>query len=647
MALPAVHALGREAEVLLRELRRRAVVAAEAGLRHRGQQQVGLARGVRPVAAQAAVVLPGRRVHGLLLQPLPDLLVAGDAERPRRGQQQVGGGARVGLVAPRAGVAGGRVEGPTGWRRDRDVVAAPAQGALLGLEQLRGLRRVGLVAGVAVARLEGLVLRPALGPLEHPVVAAGAQRPALGLQELRGPGVGLVAGGALALGHRGVEDGQARARAHVGVAGAAEVALGGGEQGLATRAVGCVAAAALVGGGSVDEGGPRLLRRILVAADAQGPAVGLQQVRAVGAVPLVAARALRGGRVRVAARERLAHVVVTADAERRLGADQHRGEVARVRVVAGQALPLGGRRVQASLAGLRLLVAVEAHAGAGGRRSRARRLLVAGPALEGGVHRGPEQVVAGRGVGRVARPAPRAGHREAPVTRREPVRPVVAGGAQGLPRLGEEGRLGRAVRPVAGEAARGHRGVDDLPREAAALVAARAELALGALQDLRVVGAVRVVAAGALLDLRVAVGRLEPERRGLVAAEAQLRLVGREPQRAHEAVGLVARRAVPLGHGGVLDLARLAHVGVALDAGAALLEARPPLQLAVGDAGAQAQGGERRRQADPRWSPHDRSHGSPRSPALSYGSGLGAAPCDGAAAAAGETSIRSAATRSS
>ena len=185
------------------------------------------------------------------------------------------------------------------------------------------------------------------------------------------------------------------------------------------------------------------------------------------------------------------------------------------------------------------------------------------------------------------------------------------------------------------------------PREAAALVAARAELALGALQDLRVVGAVGVVAAGALVDLRVAVGLLEAERRGLVAAEAQLRLLGLQPQRAHEAVGLVARRAVPLGHGGVRDLARLAHVGVALDAGAALLEARPLLQLAVGDARAQAESGERRRQADPRWSPHDRSHGSPRSPALSYGSGLGGAPWDGAAAAAGEATIRSAATRSS
>ncbi len=368
------------------------------------------------------------------------------------------------------------------------------------------------------------------------------------------------------------------------------------------------------------------------------------RLRAVGAVPLVAARALRGGLVRMAARERLPHVVVAPDAQRRLGADQHGGEVARVGVVAGQALPLGGRRVQASLAGLGLLVAVEAHAGAGGRGGRARCLLVAGAALEGGVHRGPEQMVAGRGVGRMAGRALRAGHREPPVARSEAVRPVVAGGAEGLPRLGEESRFGRAVRPVAGEAALAHRGVDDAPREAVALVAAHAELALGALQDLRVVGAVGVVAAGALLDLGVAVRLLEPERRGLVAAEAQLRLLGLQPQRAHEAVGLVARRAVPLGHGGVLYLARLAHVGVALDAGAALLEACPLLQLAVGDARAQAQGGERRRQADPRWSPHDRSHGSRRSPARL---GFGGAAWDGAASAAGEALIWSAATRSS
>jgi hypothetical protein len=169
----------------------------------------------------------------------------------------------------------------------------------------------------------------------------------------------------------------------------------------------------------------------------------------------------------------------------------------------------------------------------------------------------------------------------------------MAGSAKRLTGLGEERGLPGAVGKVAVETPLGDRCVLHPAGEGGVGVALDAEVPERLLQDLLVIGAVRGMAGGALLHARVGVGRLQAEIGVRVTLDAQIGLRILEAQGAHETVGLVAGLAIPFRHRLVSHADVLAHLLVAFNAGLALLEAPPSLELGGGGPDQQRRDGER------------------------------------------------------
>ena len=145
--------------------------------------------------------------------------------------------------------------------------------------------------------------------------------------------------------------------------------------------------------------------------------------------------------------------------------------------------------------------------------------------------------------------------------------------------LFQETRIGAAMRHVARRAVLGGRLMGDLLREVALLVAAQTQRSLGLLEDGRVVGAVWVMAAGALFDAGVSVALRQLRLLARVTLEAEARLFGLQPQGADQSVRFVAGRAVALLCRGMRHLDGGDHLRVTLEAVGSLLEARTSAEL--------------------------------------------------------------------
>jgi hypothetical protein len=186
-------------------------------------------------------------------------------------------------------------------------------------------------------------------------------------------------------------------------------------------------------------------------------------------------------------------------------------------------------------------------------------------------------------MGSVAGAAVGAGDGEPLMTRLEAPGAIVAGGAQGLSRLGQQGLPGRAVRGVAGDTRLARRWVGHCSGELRPGVAGGTELSLRSVEQRRVRRAVGVVAARAALDAGMPVSLFEAQLASGVAVQAQRRLLLLEAQGAHQPMGPVAGCTVTSQEGSVDDLGPPPHVGVALRAGALAGKPRTPFELAAGD----------------------------------------------------------------
>ena len=108
----------------------------------------------------------------------------------------------------------------------------------------------------------------------------------------------------------------------------------------------------------------------------------------IGSVPAVTGTALLGRLVWVKARQAIAHLVMARRAEVALSVHQERRMVACVRVVTGEAITVGRRRMQRSTVHMfRLVVAGEADFRTAGRGGRDRPRIVASLTLQHRVHR--------------------------------------------------------------------------------------------------------------------------------------------------------------------------------------------------------------------------------------------------------------------
>jgi hypothetical protein len=106
--------------------------------------------------------------------------------------------------------------------------------------------------------------------------------------------------------------------------------------------------------------------------------------------------------VREALAQNLIDFTMARGAELGLRSDQQRAMIRGVRFVAFQTLTFDRRHVPGATGAARGLVAVETEAGTVGRRDDGLCLLVAAVAGELGMDRGPQQILAGGAVWRVA-----------------------------------------------------------------------------------------------------------------------------------------------------------------------------------------------------------------------------------------------------
>ncbi len=280
--------------------------------------------------------------------------------------------------------------------------------------------------------------------------------------------------------------------------------------------MGRVAIEAVSGSRRVHRGGLRGLG-ILMTVHAQRSRLGDEELRVLRLVARVTGRASRGYRMDAGQAEGLAHLAVALGAQLALGGDQKRLMVGGVGIVTVEAGAVGRRVVQRAAGDLaRQLVTVEADLGAGRRSGQISR-TVARVARHLRVHRGPLQRGRRARVRHVAGRAVRASDGETAMAGREvgPGAGVVTARAERLLLQLEKPRVGASMRHVARRAIPGGRLMDDLSREALVVVAAQTQLSLGLIEDGGVVGAVRVVAARALLDA------------GMPVARRQLRLLSR------------------------------------------------------------------------------------------------------------------------
>jgi hypothetical protein len=107
------------------------------------------------------------------------------------------------------------------------------------------------------------------------------------------------------------------------------------------------------------------------------------------------------------------------------------------------------------------------------------------------------------------------------------------------------------MRLVTTRALAGRRGMNDRACEITPLVTASTQLSFRACQNRRVIGAVGVVAHGALIDVRMGVILAQAELRLVVAVQAKLRFVLLKSERADESVGPMTGGAIACRQGGV------------------------------------------------------------------------------------------------
>ena len=149
-------------------------------------------------------------------------------------------------------------------------------------------------------------------------------------------------------------------------------------------------------------------------------------------------------------------------------------------------------------------------------------------------------------------------NRLAEVSFLETTRALVTRGTKLVRWCRQHGWLGRSVRLVTSRALASHRSVDYCTFEITALVTASTEVSFGAGENRRVIGAVRVVAHGALLDVRMGVILAQAVLRLAVAVQAKLRLILLQPERADESMGPMTGGAVALRQGCV----GIAHIDI-------------------------------------------------------------------------------------
>jgi len=271
----AVHAFGREAEMAVQELFRAALVTKQAGLRHRFEKEVRMARRMSAVTTGAAVAFGRRRMHELRFQQRFDLAVTARTKSLKRRFQKRIDARSVRLMTGYA-LPGRdrRMRGAAGRRRRRDVVAEAAE-IPDRIDEKRGvLRAVRDVAGLALAFREGRMRRHGLRGVEQPddrPVAGTAELRAGRLQEPAGSRMGIVTARAASLRHRRVDHRQVAARPDLDVASPAQVPLARGHQHhRLAGSVGIVAGQAVGGRRTMDDGVSGA-GGILVAVEAEAP----------------------------------------------------------------------------------------------------------------------------------------------------------------------------------------------------------------------------------------------------------------------------------------------------------------------------------------------------------------------------------------
>lgn len=107
------------------------------------------------------------------------------------------------------------------------------------------------------------------------------------------------------------------------------------------------------------------------------------------------------------------------------------------------------------------------------------------------------------------------------------------------------------MRLVTTRAVAGRRGMNDRACEITPLVTAGTQLPFRAVENSRVIGAVGVMAHGALIDVRMGVILARTGLRFAVAVQAQLRLFLLKSERPDESVGPMTRGAIARCQGGV------------------------------------------------------------------------------------------------
>jgi len=197
---------------------------------------------------------------------------------------------------------------------------------------------------------------------------------------------------------------------------------------------------------------------------------------------------------------------------------------------------------------------------------------------------------------------------------------VVAFCAKRLFLLREKTGVGSAMRQVARRTGFGGGRMECLPGEIARVMAAQAELPLGLIEHGRVVGAVGVMAIGALPNSGMFVACRQLRLLPRVAPETEIRLFGLQFQSADESVRLVAGGAVALSQRSVGHSNRTDDVRVTFDALVSLLEASAALQLGrrgigASDPGEAGKAEDRREEDDREASLSALSHLCPRWPA--------------------------------
>jgi hypothetical protein len=255
VALSALQRVSSEAQVLLPEIRRLAVVTC---LTKRGDvlgQETRVICAVRTVAAGASVSIRCWRMGCLFVELLFDPFMAGTAQRTHGCSQELRVGAGVRLVTRSAVIDRWCVVGAAGGSGCRYVMTLGTQICASRGEEAGILRAVGKMATATVATLERGVFWQGFCVLEQRLMALGAQSLTSLFQKSFRPRMGVVTSRTLSERYRGMNHRQARPGTDFRMAFAAKVALALGQHALASRAVWLVAIHAIACGRHVSDCG--------------------------------------------------------------------------------------------------------------------------------------------------------------------------------------------------------------------------------------------------------------------------------------------------------------------------------------------------------------------------------------------------------